>query len=153
MINSLTGVMSADLSFRRKLCEVIYMKKFIQSIHFCGVFEDSDANAVGIIATKLSDENLNFKIFIDNTADAVSGTGDYAHIYTFEILLSQATMMHDATAFLGNIKEPQLMFRSSYGSLTLCSCIKPNRNRSPFVQFTFNHNFAMMILHCMLYNG
>ena len=72
------------------------MKKFIQSIHFCGVFEDSDANAVGIIATKLSDENLNFKIFIDNTADAVSGTGDYAHRYTFEILLSQLTMMHDA---------------------------------------------------------
>ena len=72
------------------------MKKFIQSIHFCGVFEDSDANAVGIIASKLSDENLNFKIFIDNTADAVSGTGDYSHKYTFEILLSQATMMHDA---------------------------------------------------------
>ena len=72
------------------------MKKFIQSIHFCGVFEDSDANAVGIIATKLSDENLNFKIYIDNTADAVSGTGDYAHRYTFEILLSQLTMMHDA---------------------------------------------------------
>lgn len=68
------------------------MKKFIQAIRFCGVFEDSDANAVGIIASILSKENLNFTIDIYNSGTHWSNKCekyDHSRFYAVDLRLNQ----------------------------------------------------------------